>query len=276
MQTQAQTEIHPFARFGAGPWRCIAVSETKHQDAPGCPVRAGGTCDVCGTCIMYVYTFRCSTGETFVTGCDCAQKAGAEYGKQCRTAMREWRSAVRGSITAAARAKVRAEREEAMRATVAKLREDHADWFEWCSVLEAEGDAFGRSIARDFVDVLGKGISLTEKQAELLAQIYRAHLRRNAGHFGEVGQRLKAMAVTYEGFAAYETSFGITRVYRFATLDGCTLVWKTSSGAITATADGYERPKIGAQVVITATIKAHGEYQGCKQTELSRVKQAWS
>lgn len=266
--------IHPFARFGAGPWQCIAVTEKKYQAAPGAPIQAGGTCDVCGTCIMYAYTFRCATGETFVTGCDCAQKAGRDYGKQCRTAMRAWRSEVRSRTTAAQRE----EREQARRAaeqwTLAKMRVDHPEWFIAVDALAA-ADAFSVSIAADFGDRLSRGTELTTAQAALLAKLYRAHVRPASKHYGTVGARVKALRVTFEGCAVYDGHFGVVRIYTLATAAGELLVWKTG-GFLASAKDCYDRPEVGAELTIDATVKAHGEYKGQLQTEIARAKQVWA
>jgi hypothetical protein len=70
--------VHVFERagLGAAPFRVIGYDELKHSDGPGCPVRPGGSCDYCGTGIMYACLIQGSDGRTFKVGCDCVAKTG--------------------------------------------------------------------------------------------------------------------------------------------------------------------------------------------------------
>jgi hypothetical protein len=70
--------VHVFERAGLGtaPFRVIGYRELTHSDGPGCPVRPGGSCDYCGTGIMYACVIQGSDGRTFKVGCDCVAKTG--------------------------------------------------------------------------------------------------------------------------------------------------------------------------------------------------------
>lgn len=64
---------------------------------------------------------------------------------------------------------------------------------------------------------------------------------------------------------SYDTMYGTTMVYTFETDDGHQLVWKTGS---------WLEQEIGSEVTLKGTVKAHTEYKGIKQTELTRCKVA--
>jgi hypothetical protein len=88
MTTTTTTAQHPWeARFGAPPYRYVTstrkVHSTRGVEADGSlgwsfgkdTEKPGGTCDVCGTPIMYCHVLRSSTGVEFVVGSDCVLKA---------------------------------------------------------------------------------------------------------------------------------------------------------------------------------------------------------
>ena len=61
----------------------------------------------------------------------------------------------------------------------------------------------------------------------------------------------------------YDTMYGTTFVYTFEDAQGHQLVWKTGT---------WLEQEVGSQVIVKGTIKAHTEYKGTKQTELTRCK----
>lgn len=63
----------------------------------------------------------------------------------------------------------------------------------------------------------------------------------------------------------YDTQFGTTMVYTFEDAEGHQLIWKTVN---------WLEQKVGDSLTIKGTIKAHSEYKGIKQTELTRCKVA--
>lgn len=62
---------------------------------------------------------------------------------------------------------------------------------------------------------------------------------------------------------SYDTKYGTTYVYTFEDAQGHQLIWKTGN---------WLEQDSGDQVTLKGTIKAHSEYKGIKQTELTRCK----
>lgn len=62
---------------------------------------------------------------------------------------------------------------------------------------------------------------------------------------------------------SYGTMYGTTYVYTFEDADGHQLVWKTGT---------WLEQGISSEVTLKGTVKAHSEYKGIKQTELTRCK----
>ena len=96
----------------------------------------------------------------------------------------------------------------------------------------------------------------------------------------EIGKRVE-LALTVTGKYNYETHFNWTTttmtVYKFKDADGEVFVWKTASllgiEGINERGDySWDGAHKGDSVKIKATIKAHGEYKGELQTELTRCK----
>lgn len=82
MQTKtdnpAEVGKHVFERAGLGlaPFRFVGFSTMKYQACPGAPVQPGGSCDYCGTGIMYACHIKSADGRSFNVGCDCINKTG--------------------------------------------------------------------------------------------------------------------------------------------------------------------------------------------------------
>lgn len=70
--------VHCFEHAGLGlaPFRVVGYTTSKHQDAPGAPVRPGTSCDYCSTAIMYVCLIQDKNGKQFKVGCDCVERTG--------------------------------------------------------------------------------------------------------------------------------------------------------------------------------------------------------
>lgn len=80
-------------------------------------------------------------------------------------------------------------------------------------------------------------------------------------HIGHIGDKVD-LEVTHIRTGYYDTQFGTTWVHNFKDAAGNVLIWKTSS------CSGFEKDTLR----IKATIKAHDEYNGVKQTVLTRCK----
>ena len=99
---------------------------------------------------------------------------------------------------------------------------------------------------------------ITEKGQSFLDEVASSH---SAGDFiGEVGERLRNLAVVFEGSSSFDGIYGETNVYRF-NCNGAQLVWFTGT-----TKDLRE----GAEYVLTGTVKSHKIYGNEKTTYLSR------
>lgn len=80
-------------------------------------------------------------------------------------------------------------------------------------------------------------------------------------HIGAVGDKLE-LEVTHIRTGGYDTQFGYTYVHSFKDADGNILVWKT------AACSGFESTTLR----LKGTVKDHDEYNGVKQTILTRCK----
>lgn len=100
---------------------------------------------------------------------------------------------------------------------------------------------------------------------------YQRHLERvqadNAPKCNEwVGsekERLKGLSATVQRVRYSEGNYGTTSIITLRTPQGHSLVWFAS---------GYHEPSIGEIWNLDGTVKAHNEYNGEKQTILTRVK----
>ena len=79
--------------------------------------------------------------------------------------------------------------------------------------------------------------------------------------FGVVGERVKIACESCKLLTSWESQFGMVHIYKFVSNDGHVFTWKTSS----CIAPDEAREVVG-------TVKAHTEYNGLKQTELTRCK----
>ena len=104
-----------------------------------------------------------------------------------------------------------------------------------------------------------------------------------SAHYGEVKKRYKNVKATYfEYIYGFETQFGYTYVYKIFLETGEILIWKTSKwkddliiddqGENWNDTNGTDDWIIDA---ITFTVKEHSEYNGFKQTEITRAKTHW-
>jgi hypothetical protein len=108
----------------------------------------------------------------------------------------------------------------------------------------------------DLADVQAAGVEFARRQEEA---------RRAAQKFiGKPGERMTFVA-RLSFVTDFQSSYGVRVLCRFDA-DGSAVVWWTTWSAF----PGDLRK--GDLVEVTATIKAHGEYKGNKQTEVSRLK----
>lgn len=140
----------------------------------------------------------------------------------------------------------------------------------WLTEQKAVDSLWLRNIA-----YLADRTCITMKDAGLFASGYVAWNRdlqknlraeRGSGDWvGSAGEKITT-AATLERRAGYENAYGYVTVLSFRDEEGNGLIWKTSappSGLV-----------VGSTYRVAATVKAHGDYKGDKQTEIIRAKVA--
>lgn len=85
---------------------------------------------------------------------------------------------------------------------------------------------------------------------------------KTSEYFGQVGQRGEFLLTVTED-RRLESIYGLTILYKFVDSAGNMAVWFASNGV---------ELKVGQTYRVRATVKAHEEYQGVKQTVLTRCK----
>ena len=86
-----------------------------------------------------------------------------------------------------------------------------------------------------------------------------------SAHFGTVGDKI-TKTMKYLGRHAFSSFYGVSNIVKFCDPSGNIAIWVTSSSV--AKLDGLE----GQLVDVTGTIKAHSEFNGELQTEITRAK----
>jgi len=82
-----------------------------------------------------------------------------------------------------------------------------------------------------------------------------------SNYIGNIGERITVEVSNSQLISSFETQYGVTRVYRFSDLHGNTMTWFASKFI-----------EINDIKAITGTIKDHSEYNGEKQTIMTRCK----
>lgn len=95
-----------------------------------------------------------------------------------------------------------------------------------------------------------------------LREQYVADHAPKTEYFGNVGDKLER-EVKLVRRAGFDTQWGTTFVYTFVDSEGHQFIWKTGC---------YLDQSEGSTLVLRGTIKAHSEYRGARQTELTRCK----
>lgn len=101
-----------------------------------------------------------------------------------------------------------------------------------------------------------------ERAAGIVAQAKASGVKNEV--FGEVGKRYKGLKVTVKRCINSANNYGSTLFFIFADAEGREMTWGASGEVQEA------RP--GDTLTIDGTVKAHGEYNGIKQTKLTRCK----
>jgi len=111
-----------------------------------------------------------------------------------------------------------------------------------------------------------------QKQIELEE---RRKANADMQHFGEIGKRYKNQKIlSFETVASWDNGYGYTYIHRIIIEGGYVLTWKTSNACVPYSILDEDTGKHREQIfdTITFTVKEHGEFKGCKQTEVTRAK----
>lgn len=103
------------------------------------------------------------------------------------------------------------------------------------------------------------------KEKERLEKLAKRQAEcENTTYYGEVGTKIKNMEVTGRCVGSYDTFYDYVYIYRFVDKDGHIFIWKTSK--VIDTVDGVFTG------TLNGTIKEHNEYNGERQTVVTRCK----
>ena len=110
---------------------------------------------------------------------------------------------------------------------------------------------------------------ITEKTAGVAASMVKGAPApkkdyANSKHVGTVGERKDFRDLTVIMTIEREGDYGITTILKFEDSDGNILTWFASGGK------SYEK---GGKISLKATVKAHDEFKGVKQTVITRAKE---
>jgi hypothetical protein len=153
---------------------------------------------------------------------------------------------------------------------------------EWAASLTPDPD---NDYLAKIRDIAKAGKPITKKTRGLAASIIRAYTldverrerkrhwaeeraaerKRNAGseYVGEVGARW-SFSLKLEKLIKINGHYGLSTLHKFRDGDGNVVIWFKTGGPC----GNYE----GAEYLVTGRIKAHKEYDGIKQTVLTRCK----
>jgi hypothetical protein len=220
----------------------------------------GGICHICGASCLYQAIFHHAASNTYiVTGETCADKMGLSDANY--SLFKKQIGAERKNLAG----KVKAQ------ATLADMGLT-ALWDIYLS--DSQQDRSEEGILREMVGKLVRYGSLSEKQvafartlleriegrAALAAQ--RAAENAASAFVGAVGDRLD-LTLTCQWVRSFDTQFGTMTVHGFKDAAGNIVIYKGQSIA-----------DKGETLTLKATVKAHEEREGIKQTIINRPKAA--
>lgn len=272
--------VHCFEKAGLGvaPFRCVgfaaipspslaeqnvAAYNNALADLPkgvGC-----GSCAYCGTAILNNFIIESSDDQRFVVGCDCVAKTGdAGLIKEVRAerlrVVREKRDTLRSLKRSEREALWAAER----KTRAASFAVEHAGLIERAKAFDIEflRSVIERGLAGGFISdrALAAVIKVVEEQEQAAVR------RRNSKHSGTVGKRQQFTA-TVVRVSSYDRprfgSYGTETVWVISLSD-------TEGNTLVSKSPAFHAPK-GETLTFKATVKAHDEYHGERQTVIQRV-----
>ena len=151
------------------------------------------------------------------------------------------------------------------------------NWIKSLTEDELIGNQYLRNLhvlcSDDYVDYrsLGVLVSLPIAYDKHLGQVKekeekeRAHeAEKSSEYIGEIKERITVPVTSFTCVSAWDTLYGTTYLYKFTDEAGNILIWYASNPV-------NEEDSV---VSVTGTIKDHSEFQGVKQTVLTRCKVA--
>ena len=142
-----------------------------------------------------------------------------------------------------------------------ELDDRYVDNFVWNTKLRLEG----AQVIKYADGIIAYAYVLYKRIAEQIEKDNKKHEEAAKTQFvGTVGQKI-AVTAECELITSWTNDYGaFVRMYKFTDENGNVFVWKTSGGFYLT---DYETTRFE----ITGTIKGHNEYNGTKQTDLTRV-----
>ena len=143
----------------------------------------------------------------------------------------------------------------------------------WCEEQKGENEylfSLGVIARSGLTNARAKGFAasmIPTFQRERARELHKAQLESLPQHntyLGSIGKKEEFTGIL-ERVGGYSTAYGYTTVLTFRTEEGACLVWKASNTEV-------GREHIGKRFSVRGTIKAHEEYQGTKQTVMTRCK----
>lgn len=250
------------AGLGVAPFVCTGMTEQRHDMGHG-QSKPGGTCDYCGQGILYVFHIRSSDSRRFKVGIDCvlhthddAETIVVEV-KRVMKAHKRAKRAEGVAVKRKAAAEMRAQQAASERAAnIQKLANDPT----YRRLCDGSGNEFLAKM-KDSMERFG---SLTEgQQAAALKVMDRPAVVAASRHIGSIGERVKIAGTVelsrciYHGSDRYDPDRWMTKI---RTQGGAVLTWFGSYGLREGAIQG------------SATVKAHQEYQGERQTLIANPR----
>jgi hypothetical protein len=284
--------IHPFEKSGLGkaPFK-VAGYELSLHGGNGVPVKAGSSCDHCGTSIAHVFWIRGSDGSRFKVGSSCVMKTPD---RELKKEVKETKARVAREAKEKSRKQEREERQAAF-AAARKERQEQASakYTEHLRKLDEMAGGKNEYRKKTSVDISAKirdGMPVTERMATFIDSLYAEHTAIRT-HVGKLGEVLDVEAVVsfvvYVGTFKIEGTWQSSDVYRWHFKDaaGNVLIWKTSKspyGALDISynhkehglmSEGFKCPDVAnVSIRLRGKVKKHDTYQDEPQTILERCK----
>ncbi len=261
--------LHPFEKAGLGkaPFHCTAVTVNVYDSGAGSLFgshkQPGGSCDYCGTGIMYEYWIKGADGSQFKVGSDCVAKTGGHqhvdgFKKAKSQLLAQKRTAKRKAAWEARQAKWAAEAAEK------RIVFEQVNPGLYEAIKAQSKSEFFQSLARN----IEKYGALTERQLVAVKRILeenfaKARLEANSTHVGTVGKPYKGKWQILRTMSWPSQFYGQGPTYLHIMSDGENLfVYKGS----------VPLGNKGGWVEGTFTVKEHSDYNGAKQTVLARPR----